>query len=439
MARLMKLSVPTPPGWSRHQVADGELLRAPDRPLELLVLPLEGARLAPAAWMYSALLDWRREPTAEPTDLTNGQLETAIGWRALTVEARVGTVSRFVAYFSFLDLAATVIATCANAGVAEWRAEVIEVLYRATPEFSSERIAGVRELLGGPPPTTRTARPAWSADAWRRTFSGGDAVLVLRDDPDSGWIQCAAGHTPPRTAHQLFGGFDAPPELGITDEGEYFAIAAARRDQTQRALAIVFGAESYTRIDALTTVPARFETFLTSVRALASETVLGSGTGRLRPFYYEAPAGWSALPRPGSTVWVSPTCARRYQVLRVFDACSPDRAESVRRRRFESLATEFLANPARGPAVYYRTDELEVRVCAYTGTVAGSELQVLDGAVIDASSCYPLRIECDPALLEESMQLFERVARTIVPLPSPGVEQAVTPNDATEAFANWSE
>lgn len=436
---MMKLSVPTPPGWSRHEDAEGELLRAPDRPLELRVLPLEGAKLAPAAWVYSALLDRRRQPTVEPTHITNGELETATGWRALTVEAQVGTEARFVAYFSFLDLAATVIATCADAGLPAWRAEVIEILSRATPDFTSERITSIRELLGGPPPITRTDRAALSIDAWRRTFSGGDAILVLRDAPDDGWIRCAAGQTPPRTAAQLFAGFDGPPELGITDEGEYFALAAARRDQTQRTRAIVFGADGYVRIDSLAMVPDRFETFRGTVRALAYETTLGYGAGRVRPFYYEAPDGWSALPRPGSTVWVSPACARRYQVLRVFEACAADRAATVRRRRFESLATEFLATPARGPAVYYRADELEVRVWAYTGTLSGIELHILDGAVLDAHYCYPVRIECAATLLEESMQLFEQVARTIVPLPPPPVEEVATRDIATEAFANWSE
>lgn len=432
----MKLLVPTPPGWSRHQVADGELLRAPDRALELLVLPLEGAKLAAPAWLYSALLYRRRQPDAEPADITNGQLETATGWTALTVEARIGTESRFVAYFSFLDLAATVIATCSDADVATWRGDIIAILYHATPDFSAERITCLRELLGGPPPTARADRGALSIDAWRRTFSGGDAVLVLRADPDSGWIRCAPGQTPLRTTRQLFSTFDAAPELGITDEGEYFAIAAARRDHTQRVLAIVFGIEGYTRIEAVTLVPDRFDTFMAAVRALAYETTLGYGIGRLRPFYYEVPAGWSALPRPGSTVWVSPTCARRYHVLRVYDACPPNREALVRRRRFETLAAEFVSTPARGPAHYFRKDELEVRVCAHTGTLRGGELHILDGAVVDASYSYPVRVECDPALFEDSMRLFEDVVRTIVPLPPPALEPTL-PSGATEVFSNW--
>lgn len=435
----MKLSVPTPPGWSRQQVAEGELLRAPNRALELLVLPLEGAKLAPPVWLYSALRYRRPQPEFEPTHITNGQLETATGWTALTVEAQIGAESRFVAYFSFLDLAATVIATCSDGNVAEWRSDVIAILYRATPDFSSERSTGLRELLGGPPPTARGERGVLSADAWRRTFSGGDAVLVARDAPESGWIRCALGQTPQRTTQQLFSGFDSAPELGITDEGEYYAIAAARRDHTQRALAIVFGAESYARIEAVTMLPDRFAMFMAAVRALAYETVLGYGTGRLRPFYYESPADWSALPRPGSAVWVSPTCARRYHVLRVFDAYPANREAIVRRRRFETLAAEFLATPARGPAHYYRKDELEVRVCAYSGKLGGGELRILDGAVIDSSYCYPLRVECDPDLFDDSMHLFESVVETIVPLPSPSIEEPAKLSDATEVFSNWTD
>jgi len=434
----MKLSVPTPPGWSRRQVAGGELLRAPGRDLELLVSPIEGAKLEPPKWLWTALVQGLRPPVEEPTQIINGQLKTAAGWMALTVEAQIGAAARFVAYFTFLDLAATVIATCTDGPASQWRDEVIAILYVTTPDFSGS-ITGLGELLGGPPPISRADPGPLPSDLpWRRAFSGGDVVLVPRLDPDSGWIRRAACQTPRATAAQLFSGFDARPELGVTGEGEYFAIATAARDGAQRTLAIVFGAESYTRIEAVTTDPARFDPFRTAARVLAYQEVLGYGAGRLRPFYYQAPAGWTALPRSGSTLWISPTCARRYHVLRVFEACPVERETAVRGRRFETIAAEFLATPPRGPATYYTNDGHEVRVYAYDGQLRGGDLRLLDVALLDGHYCYPLRLECDPHLLEESLPLLEEVVRTIVPLPAAAHDEPAKAQ-APEMFSYWAD
>src|SRR5580704_7248325 len=231
----MKLVLPTPPGWSRLQLVEGELLQSPDRKLSLLVLPLEGAKLTAATWLWSALV-YRIPPNIEPANITNGQIKTAIGWTAVTVEAEIGTSARFVAYFSFLDLSATVIATCTDLGMTEWRDLVIWSLYLAVPDLSGDRISGVAELLGGPPPAARQHDVTLPTEPWRRAFSGGDVVLVPRLDPDSGFIRRAAGLTPQRTVAQLFSEFDTPPALGITQGGEYFAIAARRDHEQQQVL-----------------------------------------------------------------------------------------------------------------------------------------------------------------------------------------------------------
>lgn len=438
----MNLSVPTPDGWLRQIVARGELLRAPAGALELLVLPIEGAKLAPAKWMYEALvyggasrpaIEW---DARQPIDVVQGQLTTVGAWTAVTVEARVGDEYRLVAYFTFLDLCATVIASSPNA-VSEWRDEVIEILYRAGPDFTPDRITCLAELLDAPPPLTREP-VEFQPELWRRVSLGGDVALQLRDDPNAGWIRQTQGLTPLRSVPELFAELrDVQPEIGVTDDGEYFAIGSADRGNARRTLAFVFGAGAYTRIEARVFEPARADMVETAVRALAYQATLGCGTGRIRPYYYLPPARWSALVRPGSTLWVSPLCARLYHVLRVFEAHPAATDDIVRRRRFETIADEFQVLPPLNPAVYYRADDREVRVMAYTGRVGGAELRILDATVIDEEYCYPFRIECDPRLYEDSMTLLEEVVKTIIPLPA--LPQARAAQSAHAVFAEWAE
>src|SRR5690606_5377248 len=156
----MHLVVPTPDGWRRQRVAGGELLRAPDRALELLVLPIEGAKLEPVKWLLQALvygggprpaIEW---DVRAPRDVVQGQLMTVAAWTALTLEANVGDEFHFVAYFSFLDLCATVIARSPHP-VSEWRDEVIEILRHAEPDFTPDRITCVADLLDVKPPVIR--------------------------------------------------------------------------------------------------------------------------------------------------------------------------------------------------------------------------------------------------------------------------------------------
>jgi hypothetical protein len=430
--------VPTPPTWSRSQVEGGELLRAPDRALEILVLPMTGAQVVVPRWLYAVLIrdqpTWDQLTGIEPANVINGELTTASGWKAFTLEATLGNDQRMVAYFTVLDYAATVVATWKHDDAGA-RDEAIALLARATPDLASDAVTGLADLLGQPPPSASKHEGALRPEAWRRAFSGGDVILIPIADPDSGWIRCAARRAPLQSVSRLFADLQYAVELGITAEGEYFALAISRGEQLQKILAVVFGAESYTRIDAITLVPERFDMFVDATRELAYQTILGYGSPRLRPYYYEPPPSWIPIVRPGSTVWASPSCAWRYHVLRVFDACPVELEAAVRTWRFETLAAEFLVEPPRGPAVYYTQDGLECRVFAHTGKFGERELRVLDGMVIDENYCYPLRIECDPALLDESMKLFEEVVRTIVPLPAP----TTTRPQRGGVFTHWSE
>jgi|GEM_PF-5969731 len=442
----MKLTVPTPPGWLRQQLVSGELLKAPSRDLSMIVMPIEGAKLEPLKWLWSALVhadersssvyDLDEDP--DPSKFVTGQIKTIGSWTALTVEGKVGTESRLVAYYTFLDLSATVIVRCTDGDVAEWKDEVIAILYRAMPDFSQDRPTCLAEILGAKPPLLR-APVTLPPHTWRRASSGGDAVLIARLDPDAGWIRISAGLTPQRNFPEMFAELeDAWPELGITDEGEYFAVAHAQRGRMLRSLAFVLGAETYMRIEGQCVSPDQFDAFALAVRAVAYQSALGYGARRARPFYYVPPAEWGALVRSGSTTWVSPVCARAYHVLRVFDACPPEQEATLRRRRFESIAPEFMVTPPRGPAVYYRADEREVRVWSYTGALAGGEIRILEATVVDAAYCYPIRITCDPRLFDESMRLLEEVVETIVPLPAPPAEPQVS-KASIEVFSEWAE
>lgn len=432
----MKLSVPAPPGWTRQQVADGELLRADHRALELLILPVEGAKVDARAWFRSALLHRTRQNERELTNPRTQPFTTKAGWSAVLIEADIGTESRLVAYFTFLDLVATAIAICGDRDIPGWRDEVLDMLSAATPDFGDDVVC-LAGLLGGPPPVERVVPPV-SRALWQRTFSHGDAILVLEDAPESGFIRCGRGRGATRTVRDLFATLerDQPGcvELGVSADGEYYAFAVRRDGQTQTVLAIVFGDERYSRIESMSRDPAMFDVFSLAARDLVYQASLGFGAGRIRPYYYEPPRDWIGLSRPGRAVWLAPTCGREFQQLRIFDARPPDSHELISARRFENLASEFLVSKPKGPAIYYTAHDLECRVHVYTGTMrGGKQLKVLDGVVNDEHYCYPLRIGCEPHLLEASMHTFEDVVRTMVPLPAPNT---AVPADSN-AFAYW--
>src|SRR5688572_798394 len=136
----MRLAVPTPTTWSRRHVDGSEVLRAPERPIEIIVLPMEGAQVAVPAWLYTMLIrdqaTWDRLSAVEPADIKNGEIRTQSGWKAFTIEATLGTDQRMVAYFNVLDYAATVIATWKTDDTTA-RDEVISLLAYATPDFAT--------------------------------------------------------------------------------------------------------------------------------------------------------------------------------------------------------------------------------------------------------------------------------------------------------------
>ncbi|MCE9573763.1 MAG: hypothetical protein K8W52_11465, partial [Deltaproteobacteria bacterium] len=211
-----------------------------------------------------------------------------------------------------------------------------------------------------------------------------------------------------------------PLLLDATDEGEYLALASASGPAGLHALGVVFGDTHVARIDARCTDPALFARFRAATHELTFAATLGLGAGRWRRFYYEPPPGWTAVARHRGALWISPACPRHYQVMRVFDARPPaDNERPHGARMFETLSAEFDREPSKGPVSYWTADELECRVSVYSAQLPNraAPLKVLDGVIVTDDYVYPIRMECDPDRLEDSMHVFERVVASFRRLP----------------------
>lgn len=443
----MKLVVPVPAGWQQHAVPDGTLLQAPGDAFGILVLPLVAAPPDPDAWMQHALVHRTHQRGVEPSALQWSRFATDDGWAAILLDGAIGSEARLVAFFGFFDYAATAIAICRDpAAHPAWRDEVIRALAQARPDFAQGGVVCLSELLGRPSPTV--ARPPLPArgGGWRRTFVGGDLVFSGEDGPGAAWIRITQRVAPIRSVDQIFGGFLAqassatvvPPTLTATAEGAYAAVAHATYPARQHTLAVVFGEEHYAQIEAVVADPAQYGRYRDVVTELVYTTTLGLGATRWRPFYYQPPAGWSGIARQRGALWISPSCPRRYQVMRVFDARPPaDHRARGGARMFETLPPEFFVEPAKGPVEFYTADDLPCRVSVFTGKVPNrpGEITALEGTLVQERYIYPIRLECDAELLEESMHVFERVVASIRTIPEPGAE--ITPD--LGAFHNWAD
>ena len=414
----MKLDVPIPTGWETRRVDEGLLVQAPSTVHGMLVMPLGPADPDPELWMRRAFAYRARVEDGEPRDLAMSPFATDAGWSGLLLDGKLGTQARFVVYLAFMDYAATVVGMCrVPAELASWRAELLALVAKATPDFTSERPACLAHQLGAAPRSEAEHRARHAIAGWHRTFAAGDLVLTHLAHPGAGAIRIAADVTPIEPVAKLFAGL-ADPEIVATDESEYAAIAHT----PARVLAVVLGAHTYTRIDATITDAAHAELFRATVEELARSATLGLGPGRWRPYYYEPPPGWTGIARPHATLWLAPATPRRHHVMRVFDARPPRDHEAAHGlRMFETLPQEFFREPPKGPAIYYTADDLECRVFVHSAQLPlrAEPLKVLEGMIVSERYVYPIRMECDPALLEESMHVFERVVASVRLLPEP--------------------
>ena len=413
----MKLDVPIPSDWETRRVDDGLLVQAPSTVYGMLVMPLGPADPDPELWMRRAFAYRARPEDGAPRDLALSRFATDAGWSGLLLDGKLGTQARFVVYLAFMDYAATIVGMCRVPGeLAAWRAELLALVAKATPDFTMERPASLAQLLGAAPRPVSEHRERRAIAGWQRTFTGGNLVLTPVAHPAAGAIRITADVTPIEPVAQLFAGLS--PDIVATDEGEYAAIAHT----PTRVLAAVLGPHAYTRIEASVVEPAHFELFRATVDELALSTTLGLGQGRWRPYYYEAPPDWIGIARPHASLWLAPVTPRHYQVMRVFDARPPRDHEAAHGlRMFETLPQELFREPPKGPAIYYTADDLECRVFVHTAQLAqrAEPLKVLEGVIVSERYVYPIRIECDPALLEDSMHVFERVVASVRLLPEP--------------------
>jgi len=431
----MNLVVPIPPDWKHRTVAEGVLYQAPIRAFGMLVMPLEAAREDPDTWVKQALV--HREPAGqEPRNLKLSRLTTEDGWAAILLEGEVGSEARLVAYFGFLDYAATVIAICRDpAGLPSWRDDAIAILVRARPDFSQDGVVCLAHQLGSPPPSSGSpptdARGA--AAGWRRSFVGGDVVLTADEGPQTGRIRLTQRLAPLRPMAEIFapmlgaaepGALIERPVVTVNAEGEYSAVANALGRWRQHTLGVVFGDDHYALIDGVVTVPEQFGRFRAAVRKLTHAYTLGLGSNRWRRFYYEPPPGWTGVARTRAALWIAPICPRQYQVMKVFDARPPSDNRAARHgaRLFETLPQEFFDEPPTVPFVFYTPSGLHCRVIVFTGRVPnrGGTIRAIEGTVMEARYNYPVRMECDAELFGDTMHVFERVIGSIRPLPERG-------------------
>lgn len=425
----MKLVVPVPPNWELRVVEDGTLYQAPSEIFGMLVTPMEPAPADPETWIQQAFAHRARAEDGPPRNLRISRFRTVDGWAGILLDGALGTQDRFVAYLAFLDYAVTVIAMCRDAEAQPtWRDQVLEIVVKSRPDFYDDRVISLSHLLGGPQPPNLESRKRPPMTGWHRSFVGGDLLLTGDGGAQAGTIRITSHMMPIRPVPEIFGAFlDAarditvvPPVLEITDEGEHAAIATATTPEFQHTLAVVFGDDHYTRIDSVVRDPAQLPKFAACIRELMLSTTLGLGVGRWRRFYFEPPAGWMGVARPRSSLWIAPECARQHQVMRVFDARPPaDHALLHGARMFETLPIEFYREPPKGPVSYWTANDLECLVSVYRAKLPNrtSELAVLDGTIMTEPYVYPIRMECDVARFEESMQLFERVVASFRPVP----------------------
>jgi len=442
----MKLILPVPPDWEQRVVEDGILYQAPSQIFGMLVTPMGAAQPDPESWIRLAFLYRAKEDDGEPRDLTLSRFATADGWGVIVVDGVLGTQARFVAYLAFLDYACTVIGMCRDAQQqSTWRDEVLALVAQAHPDFTEDRVVCLADQLGSqPPPTVNRRRRAMAG--WHRSFAGGDLVLTGEGGAPAGLIRVASHVTPVRTVREIFSSFvpatpditvDAP-SLEITDEGEYAVIATATSPTAQHILGVVFADDHYTRIEAVVRDRDQFARFGAAVRELTYATTLGLGAGRWRRFYYEPPSEWTGIARNRGALWISPACPRHHQVMRVFDARPPADHELLHgARMFETLPIEFYREQPKGPVSYWTADDLECQVTVYTAQLPNriGKLAVLDGIIMTTDYVYPIRMECDPVLFEDSMHTFEQVVASFRPVP----ERRNVDLDAGTAVEFWAD
>jgi hypothetical protein len=208
----------------------------------------------------------------------------------------------------------------------------------------------------------------------------------------------------------------ASHERVVTVEGEYAAVATVlgrrRGCPYEHTIGVVFGDESYTRVDAATPDAARFAEARLGVRSVVEDTRLGLGRSRWRRFPYAAPAGWRPLPRGLVTRWCSPDFPRRRGLITVYPATP---AEGQRPTLDETLA-DLGATPA-GRLVRSHDLLLACGRAASVWGLAGADGVQLVAVIADDTHVYRMVLDTCAELLAEHERAFYALVRSVELLP----------------------
>jgi hypothetical protein len=271
-------------------------------------------------------------------------------------------------------------------------------------------------------------------DLWKSSVLGGDLVMHLRTNAEVAQIrvrEMVPGRprldtlVAPLLAAAPAAVVDGPSEI-VTDEGELGVLITVADDRRQTTAAFVFGDESYAHIEGVARSPASFAATRATVIELAQRHSLGLGTDRWRRFPYAPPPGWTGVARPRETLWISPACPRRHQLIRVYDARPANPGSGALGRELVER-TGFTA-PPRSRRRFRTRAGLNAELVTYA--CEGGQV-ISETTVTDDRYRYRFRLECDEDSFGEASPVFAALVVSLRPLRLRRIE--------TDVFAAWQD
>ncbi len=408
--------------------------------------PLQAGHRDPRGFLLRALVDGS-EGDWELGDLE--ELATSDGWPVLWQEARRPGEQRLVAYYRFLDHAASVIVAGAGDGLERHREEIRATLLAAQPEWGPPAEPILARFFAGV--TFGEDRRVETAPlgGWRRLLAGDHVELTPPEDPPVGHIRVVT-RTSVASLESFVAAVLAPmgprgelevaaPVGLITVEGEYAAVVNARRASgprpAQRTAGLVLGDGRCHTVVAVCHDPTAFDLFARATFMLTHNAGLGLGESRWRPYLHEAPRGWQPVGGPHVVSWIGPDCARHHARLWVHDARPRVSAGAAQHLRlFTQLPRELGELPPSPPRSVVTARGLEGSLVTYHQTLGATTRHVTDLTLNDGHFLYPLRMESDDDHLARNLERLSTVAESIRPLP-----RARARTTEADTFAAWTD
>lgn len=228
------------------------------------------------------------------------------------------------------------------------------------------------------------------------------------------------------------------PTHEVTQEGEHAVLyAGAARGATQVTLhvGITFGDDGYLLVEGLCGDPALDETFAAATRRLTLGLPLGLGADRRRRYRYQRPPGWHPIVKRHEVVWYPVDFPRVHAAIHVFDAkpAQPGRANDL--DRLVLMDPQRTLQSFTGEQVYSVLTDTGLRGAyeVLRGTRDGGTPAALVRATLtDGRFSYSLRLEAHEPGIDEAREHFDRVVRSVHPIPGPQVPQ-------NPAMIHWTE